>query len=152
MFAQHLLSPQDAAGKMKAVVLGPRPRRPAGGRSCRLFRAAPAQGLQGPQLWPFTGQSRLYRPPTTTNAPKPSPHPPRGLPVGRLLRLTMDGGADEIFMSQQINVWGGSGEWDWVNSTAPRFCIIFFFSAKQKKRKHLEPPLLLRTKAAWILT
>lgn len=139
MFAQHLLSPQDAAGKMKAVVLGPRPRRPAGGRSCRLFRAAPAQGLQGPQLSPFTGQSWLFRPPTTTNAPKPSPHPPRGLPVGRLLRLTMDGGADEIFMSQQINVWGGSGEWDWVNSTAPRFCIIIFFSVKQKKQKHLEP-------------
>lgn len=115
-------------------------------------------GRRRPQLSPFTGQSRSacldwrsfvpppQPPPTPPPPPKPSPHPPRGLPVGHLLRLTMDGGADEIFMSQQISAWGGSGEWDWVNSTAPRFYIIIFLSAKQEKtKKNLEPPLLLCT-------
>lgn len=50
----------------------------------------------------------------------------------------MDGGADEIFMSQQINVWAESGEWD--NSIAPRFYIIISFSAKKKKKKISNPP------------
>lgn len=121
-------------------------------------------GQRRPQLSPFTGQSRsacldwrsfVPPPPTTTNSPngpKPSPHPPRGLPVGHLLRLTMDGGADEIFMSQQISAWGG--EWDWVNSTAPRFYIISFFigKAKKNKKKISNPPPPPSYTAAWILT